>query len=47
MRLAQEARRVNDLFRREQKTVDTAPVVDPVELSKRLMAVRKSVQRET
>jgi hypothetical protein len=46
MRLAREARRFNDLFRREQKTVDTAPVVDPVELSKRLMAVRSSTGTE-
>jgi uncharacterized phage infection (PIP) family protein YhgE len=32
------------LFRREQKTVDTAPVVDPVELRKRLLGVRSSTE---
>jgi hypothetical protein len=46
MRLAPEARRVSDLFRREQKTVDTAPAVDPVELRKRLLAVRSSTEPE-
>jgi hypothetical protein len=42
MRLAREAHRFSDLFRREQKTVDTTPMVDPVELRKRLLAVRSS-----
>ena len=42
MRLAGEARRSSDLFRREQKAVDTAPIVDPVELRKRLLGVRSS-----
>lgn len=46
MRLAQEPRRSSDLFRREQKTVDTAPVVDPVELRKRLLGVRSSTAAE-
>jgi len=47
MRLAQEARRFSDLFRREQKTVDPAPVVDPVELRRRLMGVRSSTEIES
>jgi hypothetical protein len=34
------------LFRREQKTVDAAPAVDPVELRKRLMGVRSSTGTE-
>jgi hypothetical protein len=46
MRLAHWTRRFSDLFRREQKTVDTAPVVDPVELRKRLLAVRSSTGTE-
>lgn len=46
IRLAQETRRFSDLFRREQKTVDTTLVVDPVELRKRLLAGRSSTGTE-
>ena len=46
MRLAESSTRCSDLFRREQKTVDTAPVIDAVELRKRLMGGRSSTGTE-
>jgi DNA repair ATPase RecN len=46
MRLAHRLVEVIDLFRREQKTVDPMPVIDAVELRKRLLGGRSSTEAE-